>query len=82
MRGPRVWSPTTSRADHLVCPLCECGELRPRGLLSRMTECDFCACAFDLGIVGTLKQIVGLPDALGNHPCEECGHPDMIAWRS
>src|SRR5215203_4173071 len=67
---------TTSKADHLVCPVCGCGQLRPRGLLSRMAECDFCKCAFDNTIVGTLKQIVALPEALGKHPCE-CGHPEM-----
>ena len=77
MRGPSVLSPTKSRAGHLVYPLCERGELRPRGLLSCMAECDFCACAFDSGIVGTLKQIVALPDALRNHPCKEGGHPEM-----
>ena len=77
MRGPGVWSPPKSRAGHLVCPLCECGELQPRGLRSRMAECDFCACAFDSGIVGTLKQIVALPDTLGIHPCKEGGHPEI-----
>ena len=77
MRGPSVWSPTKVRAVHLVCPVCGCGELRPRRLRSRMAECDFCACGFDSGIVGTLKQIVALPDALRNHPCEEGGHPEM-----
>ena len=67
---------TTSKADHLVCPVCECGQLRPRGLLSRMAECDFCKCAFDNTLVRTLKQIVALPEALGKHPCE-CAHPEM-----
>jgi hypothetical protein len=41
-----------------------------------MAECDFCECAFDHTIVGTLKRIVALPEALGKHPCE-CGHPEM-----
>ena len=72
----RESGPTKSRADYLVCPRCECGQLQTRGLLSRKPECDFCKCAFDDTIVGTLEQIVALPDALGKHPCE-CGHPEM-----
>ena len=67
---------TTSKADYLVCPVCGCGQLQPRGLLSRLAECDFCMCALDNIIVGTLKQIVALPEVLGKHPCE-CGHPEM-----
>ena len=78
MRRSGVGSATTaSRADYLICPGCGCGQLRPpRGILSRLAECDFCKRAFDNTIVGTLKQIVALPKALGNHSCE-CGHPEM-----
>ena len=76
MRRPSIGSPTASRVDYLVCPVCGRGRLRPGGLLSRMAECDFCECAFDHTIVGMLKQIVALPEALGKHPCE-CGHPEM-----
>jgi hypothetical protein len=72
----RESGPTKSRADYLVCPRCECGQLQPRGLRESKPECDFCKCAFDDTIVGTLKQIVALPEALGKHPCE-CGHPEM-----
>jgi hypothetical protein len=25
----------------------------------------------------TLRRIPALPDALGSHACEECGHPEM-----
>ncbi len=28
-------------------------------------------------MLGALRQIVALPDALGKHACEECGHPEM-----
>ena len=77
MRWLRVRSrTTTSRAGHLVCPACGCGTLRPRRLLSRRAECEFCEGVFDTLIVRTLKQIVALPDALGKHPCE-CGYPEM-----
>jgi hypothetical protein len=76
MRRQSVGSGTTSKADYLVCPGCGCGQLRPRGLPSRMSECGFCKCAFDDTLVGTLKQIAALPEALGKHPCE-CGHLEM-----
>ena len=77
MRRPGVASPTTaSRAGEIVCPGCGCGQLQSRGILSRLAECDRCKCAFDKTIVGTLEQIVTLPEALGEHSCE-CGHPEM-----
>jgi len=67
---------TTSRPSHLVCPACGYGALRPRGPLSRSADCESCCCTFDGVIVGTLEQIVALPDAIGKHACE-CGHPEM-----
>ena len=77
MRRPAVGSPTASRADEIVCPGCGCGQLQPpRGFLSRLAECDRCRRAFDKTIVETLKQIVTLPEALGEHSCE-CDHPEM-----
>jgi ribosomal protein L37AE/L43A len=66
-----------SRSDHLVCPACGYGTLRPRGPLSRSAECESCWCTFGGATVGTLKQIAALPDAVGKHACEECGHPEM-----
>ncbi len=70
---------TTSRPGYLLCPVCGSGELLPLvggfGLLA--AGCDSCGCAFASAIVGTLKQIAVLPDALGKHACEECGHPEM-----
>jgi DNA-directed RNA polymerase subunit RPC12/RpoP len=68
---------TVSRADRLVCPACGHGALRSRGLFSRSAECESCSRAFDDVTVGTLEQIAALPDALGEHACEECGHPEM-----
>jgi hypothetical protein len=38
--------------------------------------CGYGALCLGGGIVGTLKQIVALPDAMGKHACE-CGHPEM-----
>src|SRR5918995_551947 len=79
MRRTSVGAQSTSRPDHLVCPACGYGALlsRGRGPLSRSAECESCWCEFGGGIVATLKQIVALPDAMGEHACEECGHPEM-----
>ena len=67
---------STSRREHLVCPACGYGALRSRGPLSRSAECESCCRAFDGVTIGTLRQIVALPDAMGKHACE-CGHPEM-----
>src|SRR5919202_4022978 len=76
MRRAKVPSQTTtSRLGHLVCPMCGSGELLSRG--SGLAGCDSCGLSFDGAIVGTLRQIVTLPDVLGKHACEECGHPQM-----
>ncbi len=77
MRRAKVTSQTTtSRPGYLVCPVCGSGELLPP-VGSGLAGCDSCGCAFDSAVVGTLEQIVALPDALGKHACEECGHPEM-----
>ena len=68
---------SVSRADRLVCPACGHGALRSRGLFSRSAECESCSRTFDDVTVGTLEQITALPVALGEHACEECGHPEM-----
>jgi hypothetical protein len=68
---------TMSRPGYLACPMCSCGQLLPLAGGSGLAGCDACGCAFDGAIVGTLEQIVALPDALGKHACEECGHPEM-----
>jgi len=79
VRRTSVGAQATSRPEHLVCPACGYGALRSRGRgpLSRSAECESCCCAFNGSIVGTLEQIVALPDVLGTHACEECGHPEM-----
>ena len=65
---------TASRASRIVCPFCESGEL----VLSRpgFARCDSCGLPLVGSTLETLREIVGLPDALGSHPCE-CGHPEM-----
>jgi uncharacterized Zn finger protein (UPF0148 family) len=68
-------SSLASRSGSLVCPLCEAGELQPSG--QRSARCESCAGSVSGEMLEALLQIVALPDALGNHACEECGHPEM-----
>src|SRR5215204_6817998 len=69
---------SVSRPHRLVCPACGYGALHPRGPLSRSAYyCESCWCAFGGGAtVGTLKQLVALPGAVGKDACKECGHPE------
>jgi DNA-directed RNA polymerase subunit RPC12/RpoP len=55
------------------------GELSPYGGVS--ARCNSCSRAVEDAILETLKQIATLPDALGKHACEECGHPEMRCLR-
>jgi hypothetical protein len=64
----------TSRPDFLVCPLCERHELRPHSHNS--ARCPSCSDFVSGAILETIKQVAGLPDALGRHACE-CAHPEM-----
>jgi hypothetical protein len=70
----KTTSRTRSRPDHIICPACGSGELRPRG--SELAGCDSCGISVRGEIFRSLEQIVTLPDALGVHACE-CGHPEM-----
>jgi ribosomal protein L37AE/L43A len=72
MRTP---SRTTSRPSHIICPACGAGELWPRG--PELASCDFCGLSVKGAIFRTLEEIATLPDVLGRHACEECGHPEM-----
>jgi DNA-directed RNA polymerase subunit RPC12/RpoP len=67
-------SQRTSSVRHIVCPLCESGELASVG--PGVTRCGSCGLPLLGSALETLREIVGLPDALGAHPCE-CGHPEM-----
>lgn len=68
----KFFSRTTSRS--LTCPSCESGELVTLGLNG--VRCDSRGYQVGAAALRTLRDIVGLPDALGGHPCE-CGHPEM-----
>ena len=71
MRGP---SHIASRARHIVCPFCESGGLVSVG--PGIARCGSCGLPLVGSALETLREIVGLRDALGAHPCE-CGHPEM-----
>jgi ribosomal protein L37AE/L43A len=68
-------SSLVSRPDSLVCPLCEVDQLRPSG--NDSAQCASCAGLVSGAMLVTLRRISALPDALGSHACEECGHPEM-----
>ena len=70
----RITSGELSRAHHIVCPFCESGWLLQLG--PGFARCVTCALPLLGSALETLREIVGLPDALGTHPCE-CGHPEM-----
>ena len=72
---PHIQRLAASRPDHLVCPMCSAGELQHQRL-NPPIACGSCGCVLESEILKTLKQIVVLPEALGNHACE-CGHPEM-----
>jgi hypothetical protein len=68
-------SALASRSHSLICPLCEAGELSSGG--QDGVQCSMCAYAPSRSFLEALWQIISLPDALGSHACEECGHPEM-----
>jgi hypothetical protein len=70
----RVPSRTASKAHHIICPFCESGELISVG--PGFARCGSCGLPLLGSALETLRNIVGLPDVLGAHPCE-CGHPEM-----
>lgn len=67
-------SSTSNSVRSLTCPVCEAGELQPLG--SGSARCDFCGALLSGTVLKTLREIMGLPDAVGGHACE-CGHPEM-----
>jgi ribosomal protein L37AE/L43A len=64
-----------SRSHSIICPSCEAGELCSGGQGS--VRCSLCGYAPSRSVLEALRQIIALPDALGRHACEECGHPEM-----
>ena len=68
-------SALASGSQSLICPSCEAGELSSNDHQNGV-RCQVCGHAPSRSVLGTLQQIIALPDALGSHACE-CGHPEM-----
>jgi hypothetical protein len=68
-------SSLASRPDSLLCPLCEASKLYPCARDSM--RCESGGGRLSGAMLETLRGISALPDALGRHACEECGHPEM-----
>jgi hypothetical protein len=66
---------TTTGSHSIRCPFCEVYELERSGEDS--ARCTSCKGSLDAQLLSTLREIRTLPEALGAHPCEECGHPQM-----
>ena len=63
-----------STARRIFCPFCESGELVSVG--PGFARCGSCGLPLLGSALETLRDVVGLPDAVGSHACE-CGHPEM-----
>ena len=68
-------SSLVSRSDSLLCPLCEASKLYP--CTRDSMRCQSCGGRLSGAMLGTLRGISTLRDALGKHACEECSHPEM-----
>jgi ribosomal protein L37AE/L43A len=67
-------SALASGSHSFICPICEASELPSGG--QNGVQCSVCGHAPSRGFLQALRQIISLPDALGGHACEECGHPE------
>jgi ribosomal protein L37AE/L43A len=70
------FSALPSRSHSLICPNCEESEVRSGGYQNEV-RCPVCDYALSRGLLEALQHLTTLPEALGNHACEECGHPEM-----
>ena len=70
----KVPSGAAARPHRVTCPFCESGTLVFFG--PGLARCGSCGLPLLGSMLETLRDLVGLPDALGVHPCE-CGHPEM-----
>ena len=59
----------------LVCPSCEVYRMQAVGNVQ--AHCPECGFELGGGMLKTILEILALPEALGTHACEECGHPQM-----
>jgi hypothetical protein len=76
-KGHKVKASALVSGSHsIICPSYEAGKLRSAG--HNGVQCLLCDYAPSRGLLEALQQIITLPDALGSHACEECGHPDAV----
>ena len=74
-QGHKVKPSAPASGSHsIICPFCELGKLVSLG--HGFARSDLCGLPLLGSTLETLGNIIGLPDALGVHPCE-CGHPEM-----
>jgi ribosomal protein L37AE/L43A len=59
----------------LVCPRCEVYSMQAVG--NAQARCPECGFTLGGAMLKTVLEILALPEALGTHGCEECGHPQM-----
>jgi ribosomal protein L37AE/L43A len=60
----------------LICPECE---VYPMVVAAGNMRARCPGCGFELGgaMLKTLIEVLSMPEVLGSHACEECGHPEM-----
>lgn len=68
-------SSLASGPESLLCPHCEASKLRSSDRDSM--RCESCGERLGGAMLESLRRISTLPDCLGKHACEECGHPEM-----
>src|SRR3712207_5704326 len=68
-------SAPASGSHSIICPSCEADRLLSGG--HNGVRCPLCGYAPSRSFLEALLQIIALPDAIGSHACEECGHPEM-----
>jgi ribosomal protein L37AE/L43A len=66
---------TFQKAIPLICPACEVYPMQAAG--PTRARCPGCGFTLSGGMLETLVEVHSLPEALGRHACEECGHPEM-----
>jgi ribosomal protein L37AE/L43A len=75
IRGGEPQMSVATKRVALVCPSCEVYRMQAVG--SMRARCPGCRFELEGGMLKTLLEVLAVPEALGTHACEECGHPQM-----